>query len=124
MKEKDLLSIADLNPTEVWSLVQSAHRMKTGEPTRLLEGKIVALLFDKPSLRTRVSFEVGVRQMGGECVYLSKDDVGLGVREPESDIGRVLNRWVDAIVARVVSHVSLQILARYTTFDANHRRKV
>ena len=65
------------------------------------------MIFEKPSLRTRLSFEVGILDMGGESVYLGKDDVGLGVREPESDIAGVLDRWVDGIVARVYSHRSL-----------------
>ena len=115
MKGKDFLSIGDLGPDEVWRIVQSAERIKSGPTPRLLEGKIVALLFEKPSLRTRVSFEVGVRQLGGECVYLSRDDVGLGSREPESDVARVLDRWVDAIVARVLSHRSLEVLAKYAS---------
>ena len=85
--------------------------MKGGEASRPLEGKVLALLFERPSLRTRVSFEVGIRQLGGECIYLSRDDVGLGVREPVSDVAGVLDRWVDGVVARVASHRSLQILA-------------
>ena len=76
---------------------------------------IVALLFEKPSLRTRVSFEVGIRELGGQCIYLSKDDVGLGEREPVADVARVLDRWVDAIVARVFSHESLELLAQHAT---------
>jgi ornithine carbamoyltransferase len=115
MKGKDFLSISDLAPDEVAQMVQQAHDMKTGERPRLLEGKVFALVFEKPSLRTRVSFEVGIRQMGGSCVYLSSQDVGLGVREPEADVARVLDRWVEGIIARVYSHKSLEILARYTS---------
>ena len=115
MRGKDFLAIADLTPDEVWGLVQKAAEMKGGSTPRSLEGKMIALLFEKPSLRTRVSFEVGVRQMGGECVYLSKEDVGLGVREPEADVARVLERWVDAIVARVFSHNSLEELALHAS---------
>ena len=115
MKGKDFLSVADLAPDEVRELVRRAEQIKSGATPRLLEGKVVALLFEKPSLRTRVSFEVGIRQMGGQCVYLSKDDVGLGVREPEADVARVLERWVDGIVARVFSHRSLDLLARHTS---------
>ena len=111
MRGKDFLSIADLEPGDVGRLVQTAAQMKNGRPPRPLEGKTVALLFEKPSLRTRVSFEVGIRQLGGECIYLSKDEVGLGVREPVADVARVLGRWVDAIVARVVSHETLTLLA-------------
>jgi ornithine carbamoyltransferase len=115
MNGKDFLSVSDLSPEEVGELVRDAEKMKSGELGRPLEGKIVVLLFEKPSLRTRVSFEVGIRQLGGECVYLSKDDVGLGVREPEADVARVLDRWVDAIVARVFSHRSLELLAEHTS---------
>ena len=115
MKKKDFLSVSDLAPDEVWQLVQKAKQMKDGAPARPLEGRTVALLFDKPSLRTRVSFEVGVRQLGGSCIYLSKDDVGLGLREPEADVARVLERWVDCIVARVFAHRSLELLAQYAS---------
>lgn len=111
MKGKDFLSITDLSPQEVVDTVNTAASMKGGETPRPLEGKMLAILFERPSLRTRVSFEVGIRQLGGECFYLSKDDVGLGVREPVSDVAGVLDRWVDGVVARVASHRSLEILA-------------
>ena len=111
MSRKDFLSIADLASEEVAQLVHDAKKLKDGGSPRPLEGKVVVLLFEKPSLRTRVSFEVGIRQLGGECVYLGGDDVGLGVREPVPDVARVLDRWVDAIVARVFSHRSLELLA-------------
>ena len=110
MKGKDLLTLADLEPQEVALLVQSADALKKGKTARPLEGKTIALIFEKPSLRTRVSFEVGIRQMGGDCIYLSQNDIGLGVREPVSDVARVLERLVDGIVARVFSHRSLEIL--------------
>ena len=90
MNGKDLLSISDLEPDEVSRIVQMAGQMKRDGTPRLLEGKVVALLFEKPSLRTRVSFEVGVRQMGGSCIYLSQADIGLGAREPVADVARVL----------------------------------
>ena len=115
MDGKDFLSVADLTLDEVLPLVEKAAEMKRGGGPRPLDGKIVALLFEKPSLRTRVSFEVGIRQLGGDCIYLSKDDVGLGVREPVADVARVLDRWVDAIVARVFSHQSLVELAKYAS---------
>ena len=115
MKGKDFLSIADLTPEEVSMMVQKAVAMKKGQVQRPLEGKIFALIFEKPSLRTRVSFEVGIRQLGGDCIYLSKEDIGLGVREPEADIARVLDRLVDGIIARVFSHRSLEILGQNTS---------
>jgi ornithine carbamoyltransferase len=111
---KDFLLIADMEPEEVETMVARAKQMKIGSTPRPLAGKTIALLFEKPSLRTRVSFEVGIRQLGGECVYLGGDDVGLGVREPVADVARVLDRWVDGIVARVYSHESLVLLASHT----------
>ena len=113
MKGKDFLSVADLPSDGVAQLVEHAYKMKRGKSERPLAGKEFALIFEKPSLRTRVSFEVGIRQLGGTCTYLSQQDVGLGVREPESDIARVLDRWVDGIIARVFSHRSLELLAEY-----------
>jgi ornithine carbamoyltransferase len=86
MKGKDFLSITDLEPDEVALMVQRARHIKETETPRPLEGKVLALIFEKPSLRTRVSFEVGIRQMGGECIYLSNADIGLGTREPEIDV--------------------------------------
>ena len=112
MKGKDFLSITNLELSEVKPLVQRALKMKNETTSLPLTGKTIALLFEKPSLRTRVSFEVGIRQLGGGCIYLSRDDVGLGVREPVADVARGLGRWVDGIVARVFSHCSLEILSR------------
>ena len=79
-----------------------------------MSGKTAALLFEKPSLRTRVSFEVGIKQMGGTCIFLAGSEVGLGTREPESDVAKVLDRLVDVIVARVFSHSSLEKLSENT----------
>jgi len=80
----------------------------------LLPWRSVALLFEKPSLRTRVSFEIAVTQLGGHCLYLSPQEVGLGVREPIPDVARVLGRYVDCVVARVFEHTSLETLAEWS----------
>ncbi len=110
--KKDLLSVADLSRGEVEQLVEQALVMKQGEMRCLLPWRSVALLFEKPSLRTKVSFEVAVAQLGGHCVYLSPQEVGLGKREPVPDVARVLSRYVDCIVARVFSHQTLVSLAQ------------
>ena len=115
MKGKDFLWLADLDSEEIRQMVRKARSMKEGVTPKAMDGKVAALLFEKPSLRTRVSFEVGVKQMGGSCIYLSQSDVGLGTREPAEDVARVLDRLVDVIVARVFSHRSLEILAEYST---------
>ena len=115
MKSKDFLSINDLEPQEIQETISGASKM-AGEATKpVLAGKTVALLFEKPSLRTRVSFEMAVHQLGGYPFYLSPQEVGLGVREAVSDVARVLSRWVDCIVARVYSHSNLEEMARYSS---------
>ncbi|MCX8213042.1 MAG: ornithine carbamoyltransferase [SAR202 cluster bacterium] len=110
---RNFLSVADLSPHEIGLSIDSAIRMKGGESPKPLDGMTVATLFEKPSLRTRVSFEIGIRQLGGDCVNLGATEVGLGVREPVADVARVLDRWVDIIVARVNSHDSLLEFAEY-----------
>ena len=115
MKGKDFLTISHLEPSEVEEIIMKAYRIKNGETLDLLTGKTIALIFEKPSLRTRVSFEVGIKQMGGTCIFLSNQEIGLGVREPESDVARVLDRLVDGIVARVFSHRSLELLSENTS---------
>jgi ornithine carbamoyltransferase len=80
----------------------------------MLSGKTLAIMFEKPSLRTRVSFELAMRQLGGQTIYLSPAEVGLGQRESVSDVARVLSRYIDAIAARTFSHQTLQNLANYS----------
>ena len=115
MKKKDFLSVADLSAAETEKVIARALKMKRGQASQLLSGKILALMFEKPSLRTRVSFEVAVYQLGGYCLYLSPDEVGLGKREPVSDVAQVLSRYVHGIIARTFSHQNLQMLARSST---------
>jgi ornithine carbamoyltransferase len=115
MKRKDLISIADLKSEDIQGLIASATRLKQGGRKPLLEGKILALMFEKPSLRTRVSFDVAMKQLGGDAIYLSPAEVGLGQREPISDVAKVLSRYVDGIVARTFSHSSVELLAQHAT---------
>ncbi len=113
--KKDLLSIADLNRKTVEHLIEQAWRMKKEGATPLLSGRTLALLFEKPSLRTRVSFEMAMYQLGGHSIYLSPEEVGLGKREAAADIARVLSRYVDGIAARTFSQETLRILAEYSS---------
>jgi ornithine carbamoyltransferase len=115
MRGRDLLSIADLTPEELRGTLEMALRMKQGGCTPLLQGKTLALLFEKASLRTRVSFDVAMQQLGGHAVYLSQAEVGLGQRESVADIARVLSRYVDAIAARTFAQSTLEVLAKYAT---------
>ena len=114
MKGKDLLSVSDLSSEDIRLLISDAIDMKAEGWLSLLDEKIIALMFEKPSLRTRVSFELAMRQLGGHTIYLSPAEVGLGERESVSDIARVLSRYVDAIAARTFSHQTLEILASYS----------
>jgi ornithine carbamoyltransferase len=113
--KKDLLSVTDLSPAETLQLVRRARRMKAEGPGNPLMGKNIALLFEKPSLRTRTSFQVGIQQLGGYSVYLGQEEVGLGTREPAADVARVLSGYVDCIIARVYSHHQLVELASHAS---------
>lgn len=110
---KNLLSIAELGAEDIRHLIQRAVRSKQGDEDALLKGKVLALLFEKPSLRTRVSFEVGMLQMGGHAIYLSPNEVGLGKREQIPDIARTLSRYVDGIMARTFSQQTIELLAQH-----------
>src|SRR3954454_10196874 len=111
MKGRDLLSITDLSPDELEYIINLALSMKRDGTPAVLAGKTIAMLFEKPSLRTRVSFEVGMKQLGGSSIYLSQAEVGLGQREPVEDVARVLSRYVSGIVARTYAQQALVDLA-------------
>ena len=111
MKGRDLLSVNDLNPEELDQILRTALSFKRDGTPQVLTGKTIAMLFEKASLRTKVSFEVGMQQLGGSAIFLSQAEVGLGQREPVQDIARVLSRYVSAIVVRTYSHTALEDLA-------------
>jgi ornithine carbamoyltransferase len=113
LKGKDLLSISDLSSGDVLLLIKDAIDLKAQGWLTMLSHKVLALVFEKPSLRTRVSFEVAMRQLGGQSLYLSPAEVGLGQREPAADVARVLSRYVDVICARTFSHRTVEDLAAY-----------
>jgi ornithine carbamoyltransferase len=113
--KRDLLRIADLATAEIEAILGLATRLKAElrarTPHPLLAGRTLAMIFEKPSLRTRVTFEVGMVQLGGAAISLAQGDIKLGEREPASDIARNLERWVDLILARTFLHHSLLDLA-------------
>jgi ornithine carbamoyltransferase len=113
MNSKDLLSITDLNEENIRLLLSDAVDLRTKGWLNILSGKTLAIMFEKPSLRTRVSFELAMRQLGGQTIYLSPAEVGLGKREPVADVARVLSRYVDAMAVRTFAHHSLEVLANY-----------
>jgi len=113
MKYNSFLSVSDMSPNDIGAIIKRASQLKTSYSSKPLEDKTVALIFEKPSLRTRVSFEIGIRRLGGESIYITKEEIGLGVREPVQDVAHVLSQWVDCIVARVFSHTNLELLAQH-----------
>ena len=117
--EKDLLSLADLSTDELWHILNAAQELKEewqeeGGNQPILMGKTLGMIFQKPSLRTRVSFEVAMLQLGGEALYLSPNEIQLGKRESVEDVARVLSRYVDCIMARVFAHNHVETLAAYS----------
>ena len=112
LRGRDFLDIADFDSAELGSVLALAHDIKAGRwSERPLAGNHVAMLFQKPSHRTRVSFEVGIARLGGTTTTLGEQDVQLGRRESVADAARVLDRYVDLIVARMRSHADLVQLA-------------
>jgi len=112
-----LLSIADLGAAELATLLDSATALKR-DPVPAdapLRGRALAMVFEKPSLRTRLSFEIAMAQLGGHVSYLSPQEVGLGRRESVSDVARVVSRYVDLVVLRTFAHETIEEFAKYSS---------
>ncbi|MDR7485205.1 MAG: ornithine carbamoyltransferase [Armatimonadota bacterium] len=116
LRGRDYLSVDDLTPEEFAGLIEFARHLKArsaaGDRPPLLAGKTLAMVFEKPSLRTRVSFEVGMFQLGGMAIYLGPQDIQLGVRESVADAARNLERMADGIMARTFAHATVTGLAQ------------
>jgi ornithine carbamoyltransferase len=117
LKGRDFLSNLDLSPAEYRAVMDTAHAMKRGEyrGQKPLEAQSLAMVFEKPSLRTRTTFEVGMTQLGGHAIYLAPSDIGLGTREPVRDVAMNLERWVEGIMARVFLHSTVEDLAKFSS---------
>ena len=114
---KDFLAIADYSPADLQAILDSAIALKRewqegGNPP-LLKNKVLAMIFQKPSLRTRVSFDMAMRHLGGDALYLSPAEIGLGKRESIADVARVVSGYVDAVMARVFDHQHVLELAKW-----------
>ena len=115
IKNKHILSIDELEPKEITHLIELGIQLKKEKKSKsLLEGKTLAMIFEKPSTRTRVSFETGMFQLGGHALTLSTDDLQLSRGETIADTAKALSRYVDAIMARVYDHETLEILAEHS----------
>lgn len=119
LRGRDLLSLGYLNLEAIIQILDYAQTLKlkhyAGEQHQLLKGKTIAMIFEKPSLRTRVSFEAGMYQLGGHAIYLAPKDIKLGQREGVADIAKVLSRYANGIVARVFRHQTVVDLAEYAS---------
>lgn len=117
--KKDVLSIADLSAKEINAILALAGKLKrdqkSGNARPLLRGKTLGMIFQKPSTRTRVSFEVGMYQLGGDAVYLSASDIQLSRGETIEDTAKTLSLYLDCIMARVYDHKDVQTLADYAS---------
>ncbi len=118
MRKRDFLTLQDYSKKEIWELLKATREFKegtiTGREAKGLEGKSIVLLFQKSSTRTRISFEVAIRQLGGYALYFGWQESQLGRGETIADTARVLSRYVDGVVARVYKQTDLEEMARYT----------
>ena len=116
---KDFLSVADWSADEIFSMLERAQSLRRlharGERPQTLQGRTLAMYFEKPSLRTHVTFEAGIAQLGGHAVLLRPEQVGIGTRESPRDVARNLSRWVDVLMARTFSHALVEQLAAEAT---------
>jgi len=116
---KHFLAISDSSKEEILEIFDLAEdlksKQKNGGPHKLLEGKTLAMIFAKPSARTRVSFEVGMFQLGGHAIYLGPNDIQIGKRESVGDVSQVLSRYVDIIMARLFDHEDILELGKHAT---------
>ncbi|WP_031462338.1 ornithine carbamoyltransferase [Paenibacillus polymyxa] len=119
LKGRDFLELDDYSPEEIQYLIELAieikRKHKNGEAYQPLKGKTLGLIFEKSSTRTRVSFEVGMYQLGGHALFLSKNDIQLGRGEPISDMAQVMSRYLDGIMIRTFGHDNVVELARYAS---------
>jgi len=116
---KHFLDVSDYSPAEIQDILDLAIRLKkeyfAGGNQPLFKGKVLGMIFQKPSLRTRVSFDMAMRHMGGDALYLSPDEIGLGKRESIADVSRVLSGYVQAVMARVFDHAHVVELAKWSS---------
>ncbi|MBF6567996.1 MAG: ornithine carbamoyltransferase [Candidatus Binataceae bacterium] len=117
--KRDFIDLSSLAPGELSGLLGLAARLKSelknGLEHPYLRGRTLAMIFQKPSLRTRITFETGMAQLGGHAIYLAPDDIGIGERESVKDVARNLSRWVDLIMIRTFAHATCLELAREAT---------
>ncbi len=129
--KKDFIAISDYSPSDLQEMLDLAVRLKKEHFSKgnqpIFKGKVLAMLFQKPSLRTRMSFDMAMRHLGGDALYISPNEIGLGQRESIADVSRVISGYVSAIMARVFEHQHVLELAKWSSIpvinglsDYNH----
>jgi ornithine carbamoyltransferase len=117
MSKRDLLCITDLDVSDIWWIFELTdsilNKEQRGEKYLPLAKKSIGLIFQKPSTRTRISFEVGIQQLGGHSIFLRPDEIQLGIRESIEDISRTLSQYLDLIIARTYAHKDVELLAKF-----------
>ena len=117
--KQDYIAVSDFSPAEIQAMLDLSlnlkKELKAGGNAPILKNKVMGMIFQKPSLRTRVSFDMAMRQLGGDALYLSPNEIGLGQRESIADVARVLSGYVDVIMARVFSHDHILELAKWAS---------
>ena len=111
---RHFLNISDFSQSEILDMIDLANDLKKGD-SKPLNGKAIGMIFEKPSNRTRLSFEVGIDRLGGKAVYIKGDEIQIGTREPVSHVSRVMTRYFDMIVYRTKDHNYLQTFANHST---------
>ena len=116
---RHFLNLIDVTPDEIRTLLREASRLKAahqrGQGKPLLRGRVLGLVFEKPSLRTRVSFETAIAQLGGTGIFMAGHEVGIGSRESVPDIARTISQYVDAVVLRTFQQTTIETFAEYAT---------
>jgi ornithine carbamoyltransferase len=119
LRHKDLLSLADLDPDEIQMILEAGaickSKQRAGEMFIPLLGRSLGMIFHKPSARTRLSFEVGMYQLGGQAILTRNEDIGLDTREPVEDVARLFSRYMDGVVIRTFDHDLLVRFAEHAT---------
>ena len=117
--KRNFVSIFDLSKNEIFEIFDLTKKLKESQKKgiehKVLKDRTLAMVFEKPSLRTRVTFETGMTQLGGHAIYLAPADIQLGKRESVPDVARNLSRWVDLVMARVFAHKTVEDLSKYAT---------
>src|SRR3972149_3915535 len=110
-KLRHFLSVTDLSEDKIWKILQLTKKLKSSPLSKydkLLCSKTLVMIFEKPSLRTRLSFEIGMTQLGGHAIYLAPADIGLNTREPAEDVAQVISSMADLIMARTFKHETIE----------------